>query len=414
MEYFEKIKILEFSTILAGPTVGMFFAELGAEVIKVENPLSKGDTTRGWKTPMEERDQDLTAYFCSANWGKKSIALDLKQDEHYEVFTKLVKRSDIFIINTKPGDDKKLKVDYETIKKYNENIIYAHITGYGLDDSRPAFDAAIQAYSGFMSINGTEESGPVKMPVALIDILAAHQIKDAILLAIIKNSDQGKISKGSYINCSLLQAGISSLANQATNYFHNREIMKKEYEGNEEKIKECIPVRTGSDHPNIFPYGTLFKTKDADKNIMLVIGTDEQFRVFYKLYLSNTDPKNRIEFEEIETNEQRVIQRNKLKQFIGEVLKKKNSDELINELNKNKIPAAVVLNIKEVFEQKQAKEILLEKDQIFGLRTFVSNMSDVDKVELNKPPRFNENGKDILVNILKYNDKDANKIMKGI
>ncbi|MCB9248347.1 MAG: CoA transferase [Ignavibacteriales bacterium] len=151
-----------------------------------------------------------------------------------------------------------MKADYKSIKKINPKIIYAQITGFGLDDERTAFDAVIQAYSGFMSINGYTEKEPLKMPVALIDILTAHQIKEAILLAYINKLKTGN---GSYVHCSLLDAGISSLANQATNYLNTG----------------VVPHRKGSNIQIFILTAHFFKTAD-DKFILLAIGSDSQFK----------------------------------------------------------------------------------------------------------------------------------------
>jgi crotonobetainyl-CoA:carnitine CoA-transferase CaiB-like acyl-CoA transferase len=376
MKIFNGLRIVELSSVLAGPSVGMFFAELGAEVIKIENPTTKGDVTRSWKICDEKCDNDLSSYFCSINWGKKSISLNLEIKEDYKIFRDLVIISDVLTVSFKHGDDKKLKADYKSIKKINPKIIYAQITGFGLKDERTAFDAVVQAYSGFMYMNGTQETSPLKMPVALIDVLAAHQIKEAILLAYI---DRLKTGKGSFIECSLLQAGISSLANQASNYLN----------------AGVIPERQGSDHPNIFPYGTTFFTKDK-KHILLAIGNDKQFEKFCKLI----DVNNKIQVEEFSTNFNRVKKREVLKTILSKVISKHNSKKLIEILDKNKIPAALIKNMKEVFEQKQAKEILLseKKDRInyFGVSTFAAKINNKKNKKLSPPPHLDEQRKEIL------------------
>jgi crotonobetainyl-CoA:carnitine CoA-transferase CaiB-like acyl-CoA transferase len=373
---FNEIRVIELSSVLAGPSVGMFFAELGAEVIKIENPNTNGDITRSWKLPIENKNSDISSYFCSVNWGKKSIALNLEIKEDYIFFSELVKISDIITVSFKHGDDKKLNTDYKSIKKINPKIIYAQITGFGLEDERTAFDAVIQAYSGFMYMNGTPETEPIKMPVALIDILAAHQIKEAILLGYI---DRIKTGKGSFVECSLLQAGISSLANQASNYLNTG----------------TIPERNGSDHPNIFPYGTTFLTKDK-KNILLAIGNDKQFKIFCKI----VDTENKIPLEKYAENYERVKNRNKLKKIIIGIIKNYLSEDLIKILNENKIPAALIKNMKDVFEQNQAKELLLNsrKDNVnyFGVKTFSSKINNKIIKTLTPPPHLDENRIEIL------------------
>src|SRR5882672_8972514 len=175
----QDLKVLELASVLAGPSVGQFFAELGAEVIKIENPKIGGDVTRGWKIPDEPTD-DRSAYFCSCNWGKKSVALDLTLSKDLEVVKKLSARADIIIASYKPGDAEKLGVAYEQLITINQQLIYGQISGYGSDDDRVGYDAVIQAETGFMDLNGEKDGPPTKMPVALIDILAAHQLKEGL------------------------------------------------------------------------------------------------------------------------------------------------------------------------------------------------------------------------------------------
>ncbi|MBK8944576.1 MAG: CoA transferase [Ignavibacteriae bacterium] len=376
MKIFKGLRVLEISSVLAGPSVGMFFAELGADVIKVENPKTKGDVTRSWKHQQENQQSDLSSYFCSVNWGKKSISLDLENKEDYKIFIELVNISDIITVSFKFGDDKKLKADYKSINKINTKIIYAQITGFGLNEERTAFDAVIQAYSGFMYINGLPETKPLKMPVALIDILAAHQIKEAILLAIIEKQKTGK---GSFVHVSLLDAGISSLANQASNFLN----------------VGIIPERVGSNHPNIFPYGTTFLTKD-NKYILLAIGNDKQFKTFCEKF----DKNYKINLDKFSTNFKRVKFREELTKIISEIIFQVDSKKTIKILDENKIPAALIKNMKEVFEQKQAKELILSDIKngkiYFGVRTNVSKIDNKKYFKLSSPPHLDENRKEIL------------------
>jgi crotonobetainyl-CoA:carnitine CoA-transferase CaiB-like acyl-CoA transferase len=174
----EGLKVLELASVLAGPGVGQFFAELGAEVIKVENVRTGGDVTRSWKLASENEGEDRSAYFCSVNWGKKSLAIDLTSDYGKEVVKQLAVKADIIIASYKPGDAEKLGVAYSQLKKINPKLIYGQITGYGSDNPNVGYDAVIQAESGFMDMNGEVGGDPLKMPVALIDVLAGHQLKE--------------------------------------------------------------------------------------------------------------------------------------------------------------------------------------------------------------------------------------------
>ena len=144
---FDELKVLELASVLAGPSVGQFFAELGAEVIKIENALTGGDVTRSWKAAGEQTD-DRSAYFCSVNWGKKSVALDLNLENERKIVHALARKADIVIASYKPGDAEKLGVDYETLSTLNPKLIYGQITGYGNDNPRVGYDAIIQAEAG--------------------------------------------------------------------------------------------------------------------------------------------------------------------------------------------------------------------------------------------------------------------------
>lgn len=224
--------------------------------IKVENFKTGGDVTRTWKLAGENSD-DRSAYFCSVNWGKRSLAIDLTTYEGQKIVHELIKQTEIVIASYKPGDAEKLNVDYKTLSVINPNIIYGQITGYGSNNPRVGYDAIIQAEAGFMFMNGEPGGASLKMPVALIDILAGHHLKEALLLAIIEKMRTGR---GKLVEVSLLQVAISSLANQATNWL----------------VAKKLPTKQGSLHPNIAPYGEVFVTADG-KELLLAVGSDRQF-----------------------------------------------------------------------------------------------------------------------------------------
>ena len=185
-EYFSKLKILDLSTVLAGPQVGSFFSELGSKVIKVENKRSNGDPTRQWKLEVEKGRNTISSYYASANYQKESIFLDLQDVDDYMILLSLAKEADILLSNYQLIVANKLKVDYASLKAINPNIIYAQLYAYDADDTRPGYDLVMQAETGFMSMNGHPDGATAKMPVAIIDIMAAHQLKEALLIALIK------------------------------------------------------------------------------------------------------------------------------------------------------------------------------------------------------------------------------------
>lgn len=368
---FADIKVLELASVLAGPGAGQFFAELGAEVIKVENQKTGGDVTRTWKGNGELTD-DRSAYFCSVNWGKKSIAVDLTSSEGRSVVQKLASKSDIVIASYKPGDAEKLGVSYGQLKRKNPKLIYGQITGYGSDNERVGYDAVIQAESGFMDLNGEKNGLPTKMPVALIDVLAGHQLKEALLVALLKRERTGV---GSFVEVSLIQTAISSLTNQATNWL----------------VANKLPSRQGSLHPNIAPYGESFETKDG-KRVLLAVGSDRQF--FDLLRILKIDP---LAFEnKFSTNHRRIENREEMNGVLAEAIGKLTASELFLQIHKLKIPAGMIQNVREALEMKEAKNLLMHADSLQGIRTFVASGDAVKSNVLLPPPHFGEHTEEIL------------------
>lgn len=331
------IVVIELASVLAGPDVGMFFAELGARVIKIENKTTDGDVTRTWKLASEDKNAKVSAYFASVNWNKESVFLDLKNKQDINKIYELVKEADIVIANYKKGDDIKLKVDYKTLKKINPRIIYGSINGFGSLDKRVAFDVVLQAESGYMSMNGTPESGPIKLPVAIIDVIAAHQLKEGILLALLKRE---KENKSYLVEVSLYDAAISTLKNQASNWLMNNE----------------IPQALGSLHPNIAPYGEIFTTKD-NKQIVLAIGSDTQFNHLLEIIEAKELLNNKLYLN----NPFRVKNRTQLFFDLAPYFKKFNQPKLMKLLINNNVPAGAIKNLKEVFEEKSAQNIINEE-----------------------------------------------------
>ena len=367
------LKVLELASVLAGPGVGQFFAELGAQVTKVENLKTGGDVTRTWKGRDEQTD-DRSAYFCSVNWGKKSIAIDLSSEEGKRIVQRLAAKSDIVIASYKPGDAEKLGVSYEQLRTNNQQLIYGQITGYGSDNDRVGYDAVIQAESGFIDLNGEKNGEPVKMPVALIDILAAHHLKEGLLLALLKRDRMGE---GSLVEVSLIQAAVSSLANQATNWL----------------VAKKLPTRQGSAHPNIAPYGESFLTKDG-KRILLAVGSDRQFYDLLSVLNLDTLSTN----DKFKSNNSRVIYRDELTIFLSQAIHQFDASELMDKINDHKIPAGIIQNIKEVFEMNEAKELMMENNDLTGVKTFSAKMTGGWQAvtHLLPPPHFGEHTQEIL------------------
>ncbi|WP_276497542.1 CaiB/BaiF CoA transferase family protein [Pontibacter litorisediminis] len=366
---FKDMLVLELASVLAGPSVGQFFAELGARVLKVENAATHGDVTRSWKLKAEPAHTDTPAYFCAANWGKSSLALDLTEPEERQELYALVRQADVVIASYKPGDAEKLQVNYASLQRINPRLVYGHITGYGPDDARAGYDAVVQAESGFMYLNGEADGPPVKMPVALMDILTAHQLKEGLLVALLQRERTGQ---GQLVQVSLLQAAVSALANQATNYL----------------VAGQEPQRMGSEHPNIVPYGTVYTCR-CGKQLVLAIGDDRQFRRLCAVLGAAgmaDDPKYK-------TNYGRVQHRQEVNERLRQLVAGQERGHLLQQLHAQHLPAGAVHTLPEVFALPQARQLLLQHPESKpGLRQVAFQLPGQPQLELQPPPTYNNHG----------------------
>jgi crotonobetainyl-CoA:carnitine CoA-transferase CaiB-like acyl-CoA transferase len=337
---FQNLKVVELASVLAGPLTGTFFAELGATVIKIENKLTQGDVTRTWRLPNESKETPVSAYYSAANYAKESLLLNVKEAADYAVVLDHIQEADIVIANYKPGTAGKLRLSYEDLRQHHPSLIYAELTGFGEDDARPAFDVVLQAESGFMFMNGEPGRPPVKMPVALIDILAAHHLKEAILCALIHKLQTGE---GKHIQISLYESALASLANQATNWL----------------MEGHIPQPMGTQHPNIAPYGDMYATQDG-KLLVLAVGSDKQFEGLC-LVLG-------VDMDAFRTNAERLAKRAELNSAIGERIVRQPASYWSGEFERRNIPYGVVKNMAEVFGDTRARKMLL-KEEIEGVST---------------------------------------------
>jgi len=340
---FSNLKIIDVSTVLAGPSVGTFFAELGASVLKIEHPLHS-DVTRNWKLPSEPEKETVSAYFSSVNFRKEYLTLDLKNSTDHAQFIELVSTADILLSNFKKGDDVKLNITDDQIRAKNPKLIHGKINGFGSESDRVAYDLILQAETGFMSMNGTPESGPIKMPVALIDVLAAHHLKEGLLIALMERLTS---KVGKTVSVSLYDAAVCSLANQASNFL----------------MEHHVARRIGSMHPNIAPYGELFETNDAEL-ITFAIGSDAQFNKLCK-FLSLASTANDKRFND---NPSRVKNRSALAAILQEEIKKQSSDGILSAMNEQFVPVGKIMAIDNVFEQEKAKK-LIRRELIQGKET---------------------------------------------
>lgn len=241
MQPLENIKVLDLSRVLAAPSGSMILADLGAEVIRIEHPKGS-DSMRDWGPFLHGQ----STYYLCANRNKKSITLDLKTEDGKQTFKKLVKEADILIENFKTGDMKKMGLGYEVLHQLNPRLIHVAVTGFGQTGplaNEPGFDPVIQAMSGLMDVTGPKDGEPTRVGIPIADILTSHYIVIGILAAL-RMRDQ--TNKGQYIDLSLLDVQMSSLANVASAYLNTGYVSK----------------RLGNQHNNVAPY-QVFNCKDV-------------------------------------------------------------------------------------------------------------------------------------------------------
>lgn len=372
------VRVLDLSRVLAGPWAGQLLADYGADVIKVERP-GAGDDTRTWGPywfgPVGER---RSSYYLSANRGKRSIAIDMASREGVALVKELAQQADVLIENYKTGDLAKFELDYASLQPLNPRLIYCSITGFGLSGpyrNRAGYDLAIQGMGGLMSVTGEAGREPLRVGVALIDVMTGLYATTAILAAL-----QGRTltDKGTHIDCALLDVAVTTLANQATSYL----------------VSGKAPQRMGNGHPSIVPYQA-FAT--ADGYVILAVGNDAQYRKF-------CDVAGRMDLADDErylTNPQRVANRASLVPELDRVLRTRSSADWSEVLEREGVPCAPINDIQQVFadEQVRARGQKLDLPDASGppVPSVASPalFDGVRAVSLRPPPRLDEHGEEI-------------------
>ncbi len=390
----ENIRVVELASVLAGPSAGQFLAEQGASVIKVENAKTGGDVTRTW-TMAGERDADQTggrtAYFSCCNWGKRSIAADLRHPDGRAIVHALIQKSDVVIDSYKPGAAENLGVDATTLRGLNDHLVHVSLNGYGADDPRPGYDAAIQAESGFMMMNGQSDGPPTKMPVALIDLLAAHHIKEAVLLGLLKRTSTGS---GCHVSISLMDAALSSMANQASGFLQ----------------AGILPTRMGSGHPSIVPYGTPFRTRDG-KWLTLAVGSDNQFQKLANvLGMANTLGSD----DRFRTNTSRVEHRREVESLIDGAVRERELVGLVDELHAAGVPCSKVGSVADSLTDPSRESLMLRSgdgvERVAAMRQSLG--VGMNGAELLPPPRFGEHTVAILEEELGFSEEKVGALLE--
>lgn len=331
------IRVLDLTRVVAGPYCSMFLGDLGAEVVKVEQP-GAGDDTRGWGPPFTGGE---SAYYLCINRNKQSITLDLKSIEGVELLRQMTEVADVVIENFRPGTMERLGLGEQELRQFNPRLIYASLTGFGADGPMsdwPGYDLIVQAWGGLMSITGTPEGEPVKVGVAIVDLVAGLMLGKAITAALFARE---RLGLGQRIDTSLLEAEVASLINVGSNYL----------------ISGKIPSRWGNAHPNIVPYQN-FKT--ADGYFVLGVASETIWRRFCPA-IGRPDLTEDSRFAD---NAKRVENRTALIALLTEIFLSRTNQTWLKLFNDAEVPCAPVQTVDQVFQSPQ----VLHRDMLVGVK----------------------------------------------
>ncbi|WP_298236402.1 CaiB/BaiF CoA-transferase family protein [uncultured Azohydromonas sp.] len=391
------LRVLDLSRVLAGPWSGQLLADLGADVVKVERP-GAGDDTRAWGPPWLPDESGATtsesAYFLSANRNKRSVTVDLGQPEGQRLVARLAAQADVLIENFKVGGLAQYGLDYETLKAANPRLIYCSITGFGQTgpySSRPGYDFLMQGMGGLMSItgrpDGTEGGGPLKVGVALTDVLTGLYATVAILAALARRERSGQ---GQHIDLALLDVQIASLANQAASYL----------------VSGRPPQRMGNAHPSIVPYQD-FPT--ADGHMIVTVGNDGQFARF----CATLGHAEWASDERFATNPQRVANRDLLVGMIRSATVTRTTDEWVTAMEEAGVPCGPINTLDKVFDHPQVRARGMRVDMehsLGGTAPLVANpirLSESPVAYRNAPPTLGQHTSQVLEDWLAMSDADV-------
>lgn len=341
------LKVLDLSRVLAGPWCTQILADLGADVVKIERPLS-GDDTRHWGPPFlqDAQGQDTThaSYFTCTNRNKRSMTLDIAKPEGQAIIRQMAAQSDVLVENFKVGGLAHYGLDYASLKDINPRLIYCSITGFGQDGpyaERAGYDLMVQAMSGMMSITGRSDEepggGPQRVGVALTDIFTGVYAATAILAAV---EVRHRTGTGQHIDMALLDVGMAILANQASGFLNTG----------------AVPQRQGNSHPSLVPYQDM---PTQDGAMLLAIGNDGQFARFCEAAGCPELARD----ERYATNTQRVMHRAELVPQLHRVTRQRSTAEWIALLEDKAVPCGPINDIGQAFNDAQvkARALLLEQ-----------------------------------------------------
>jgi crotonobetainyl-CoA:carnitine CoA-transferase CaiB-like acyl-CoA transferase len=403
MNSLDGVRVLDLSRVLAGPWCTQTLADLGADVIKIERPLS-GDDTRGWGPPFLKDNEGHTtqeaAYYLGTNRNKRSLTCDISQKDGQDLIKQLVAHCDVFIENFKVGDMQRYGLDYASLKLINPKLVYCSITGFGQTGpykDRAGYDYAVQGMGGLMSITGDTDAmggGPQKVGVAVADLFTGMYSCVAILAALRHANLSGS---GQYIDMALLDTQVAMLANLGANY-----LVDGQFNGN-------VPTRMGNAHQNIVPYQVfqVANTASFEKDfIILAVGNDRQFAKFCEVagHPWHQDARYAL-------NQNRVKNRSLLVPELEKVMLTRSKSDWLNALEKAKVPCGAINNFAEVFSDPHVRSRGMVQTWVHPKRSqidLVANpikMSATPVQQKNPPPLLGEHTFAILQEVLGM-DKD--------
>ncbi|WP_076999629.1 CaiB/BaiF CoA-transferase family protein [Variovorax sp. KK3] len=316
------MRVLDLSRVLGGPYCGQVLGDHGADVLKIEPP--QGDDTRGWGPPFQD---GVSSYYRGLNRNKRVQHLDLGSDEGRATLMTLLPEADVLIENFKTGTMERWGIGYETLSKQFPRLVWCRVSGFGADGplgALPGYDAAVQAMTGIMSINGEAEGGPLRVGLPVVDMVTGLNATIGVLLAL---QERAKSGRGQFIEAALYDSGLALLHPHAANWF----------------LDGATPRRTGNAHPNIYPYDALATGTDP---IFLAVGNDRQFASFCQCIGQPAladDPSYR-------DARSRSVNRDALKQQLEAALAAFDGRTLVDTLMAAGVPAAPVLPVDAALE----------------------------------------------------------------
>jgi crotonobetainyl-CoA:carnitine CoA-transferase CaiB-like acyl-CoA transferase len=376
------VKVLDLTRILAGPTCTQLLGDLGATVLKIENPGTDGDDTRQWGPPYvtdaEGNPSDLSAYFMSANRNKRSVAIDITTSEGQDTIRELAAQADILVENFKPGGLAKYGLDFETLSKDLPRLVYCSISGYGQtgpNASKPGYDLMAQGYGGVMSLTGEPDGAPMKVGVGIADVMCGMYATVGILAALRHAERTGE---GQQIDIALVDSQVAWLINEGTNYL----------------TSNTLPQRRGNGHPNIVPYD-VYETSDG--HVILAVGNDAQFRRFCDFVGLGALPDT----PEYATNPARLENRDSLNAQLRPVIARRTTGDVIAGLEARKVPVGPVQTLDQVFDsaQVEARDMKISMQTDPGAAHLIGNPLNLSRTPVTyrrPPPTFGKDTESVL------------------